>query len=647
MALKALRDFFGRIFHKEPAAKSYAADQEGLLYNNNNAEMRSQIGGADRAVVTDTGTHTLTNKTIDADNSTITNLTHGAEVDDPSTGVHGVTGSVVGTTDTQTLTNKTIDADNSTITNLAHGAEVDNPSSGVHGVTGDVVGTSDTQTLSAKTLSSPTINTPTIDIQTLPHQTTPANPAAGNIKIYPKNDDSLYTLDSAGNEVALGSGGGGETNTGSSIGTGDDVFKQKTGVNLEFRSILEGQNFNTLQNANDLTFSILDSIVSKTADYTMTVADTTVLVDASSGAVTITLPAASGITGKIYYIKATDVTNTVTVDGNAAETIDGSTTVTIDTVNEGIEVQSDGTNFQIISTAGGATTPGGGGSGDEFVYAMAGTVSGVNSATADKYNILLDTNINVAAALATARSATNAQGSSDNTNAITVNGFGLTSIEVMPFATDTGALSAQVTPAARFSGCGLSSDNDFYILGGQAAATDAQILKGDLPTQTSSIIGSVLSAAQRFQSGGTEGTGKTFGIAVGGDQGTGRVVEKILYSTDAISTFAAVLTLSNFQGASGDSDTVCYLFGHVTPTNLINSVFFATATEVAIVATMVGARQNMSSGDSGTNTVIQGGWNGGAEVNVIEVFAHTTDTISTATVTLVGTRNDHSGNYKR
>ena len=104
----------------------------------------------------------------------------------------------------------------------------------------------------------------------------------------------------------------------------------------------------------------LPSILSKTAAYTVSTNDgdnVQVNTDATSGAVTITLYAASTNAGKIVTVKKTDSSaNAVTIDGNASETIDGATTYPLTTQYNSATLVCTGSEWLVtaIGTAGGA-----------------------------------------------------------------------------------------------------------------------------------------------------------------------------------------------------------------------------------------------------------------------------------------------------
>ncbi len=93
-------------------------------------------------------------------------------------------------------------------------------------------------------------------------------------------------------------------------------------------------------------------IVAKTANYTVTANDHTIECDATSGAITLTLPAVSGAqAGTQYILKKTDASaNAVTFDGNASETIDGATTVSTTTQWASITIRRNAAGTAWITT---------------------------------------------------------------------------------------------------------------------------------------------------------------------------------------------------------------------------------------------------------------------------------------------------------
>lgn len=87
------------------------------------------------------------------------------------------------------------------------------------------------------------------------------------------------------------------------------------------------------------------SVVAKSVTYTETTTLGEIVIKAS-GTFTINLPTAVGNTAK-YHVKLV-AAGTVTIDPAGTETIDGSLTITISTLNDAPCLISDGANWQVV-----------------------------------------------------------------------------------------------------------------------------------------------------------------------------------------------------------------------------------------------------------------------------------------------------------
>jgi len=91
------------------------------------------------------------------------------------------------------------------------------------------------------------------------------------------------------------------------------------------------------------------SITTQTAStYTATSSDYTIICN-NSAAMTVNLPTAAGITGRIYVIKkVSGLFLNVTIDASGSQTIDGATTKVLSSQNETVTIQSNGSNWYIL-----------------------------------------------------------------------------------------------------------------------------------------------------------------------------------------------------------------------------------------------------------------------------------------------------------
>lgn len=93
----------------------------------------------------------------------------------------------------------------------------------------------------------------------------------------------------------------------------------------------------------------IPTVAAPTTTYAATSADDYIFADASGGAFSVNLPAATSSTGLVLTIKKIDASaNAVTIDGNSSETIDGATTKALSSQYASNTIACDGSTWFIV-----------------------------------------------------------------------------------------------------------------------------------------------------------------------------------------------------------------------------------------------------------------------------------------------------------
>lgn len=143
-------------------------------------------------------------------------------------------------------------------------------------------------------------------------------------------------------------------------------------------------------NGSNKTFATTDAVssgyVSKTANYTVVAGDSRYLIDATSGTWTLSLTAAATLGAGFTFKLRNSGTGVITIDPNASETIDGSTTINVYS-GEDFEIVCNGSNFKTVGRQRGWVTI-------QRSTASASTsmdfVTGIDDAEMDRFEIDID-----------------------------------------------------------------------------------------------------------------------------------------------------------------------------------------------------------------------------------------------------------------
>lgn len=320
----------------------------GTIYNINDTTLKVYIQNAIRDLVTTDQTQTFTNKTIDADLNTITNIENadikaGAAIDRSKLASGSANRLVVNdgvgvVSDAAQITaNRALISDANGIPTQS---TVTSTTLGFLDATSSVQTQLDSKTnASGGTLTNGSIITPIrsdVKKDTLANLLTYANsqaPSQNGQIVFATDTKILYQVVDS-NLVSLASSpASGEANTASNLGTGLGLYKQKQLVDLQFKSLTSGTNITLTDNANDVSIATTAEINTasnvgtvanglfkqKTGvnlEFKSLIAGSNITITPGTDDVTITSSAPPGFIGTIVNVSSSPTTLLSTQDGN-------------------------------------------------------------------------------------------------------------------------------------------------------------------------------------------------------------------------------------------------------------------------------------------------------------------------------------------